>query len=168
MIGQQQKLLCHFKPSYSQLTVHYVIQINIVKILRIFIHILQPKRSLSTYINIKLARPDIASGVISNGLDMPIYHFNLQDGQSYPDVAGSEYPDLDAARTEAVRRSGVLLRDNATSFWGGNGWKLIVTDQNGMILFTLHFLAVASPATERYGATRPELPPDLSSMTPMI
>ena len=83
---------------------------------------------------------------------MPIYHFNVEDGVKYPDVNGTEYPDLESARTEAVKRSGSLLRDNAESFWGGHGWKLIVTDTNQMVLFTLHFLAVSSPATERYGA----------------
>jgi hypothetical protein len=82
---------------------------------------------------------------------MPLYHFNVEDGKAYPDLTGSEFPDLDAARTEAVRRSGTLLRDNALSFWGGHGWKLVVTDAAGMILFVLHFLAVSSPATEYYG-----------------
>lgn len=83
---------------------------------------------------------------------MPLYHFNVEDGVAYPDIEGSEYPNLDAVRTEAVRRSGTLLRDNALSFWGGHGWRLIVTDAAGMIMFTLHFLAVSSPATEHYGA----------------
>lgn len=83
---------------------------------------------------------------------MPLYHFNVEDGVVYPDLEGSEFPDLEAARTEAVRRSGTLLRDNAMSFWGGHGWKLVVTDASGMIMFTLHFLAVSSPATEFYGA----------------
>ncbi|WP_404710356.1 DUF6894 family protein [Sphingomonas sp. MMS24-J13] len=83
---------------------------------------------------------------------MPIYHFNVADGKDYPDLEGSDYPDLDSARTEAVKRSGELLRDNAQSFWGGHGWKLTVTDAGGMVLFTLHFMAVSSPATERYGA----------------
>ena len=83
---------------------------------------------------------------------MPLYHFNIEDGAAYPDVEGTEYPDLEAARTEAVRRSGALLRDNSRSFWGGNGWKLIVTDAAGMVMFTLYFLAVSSPATDHYGA----------------
>lgn len=82
---------------------------------------------------------------------MPLYHFNVEDGVAYPDLEGTHCPDLEAARTEAVRRSGALLRDNAGSFLGGHGWKLIVTDAAGMIMFTLHFLAVSSPATEHYG-----------------
>jgi hypothetical protein len=83
---------------------------------------------------------------------VPIYHFNIEDGRKYPDVQGSEFPDLESVRTEAVKRSGQLLRDNAQSFWGGDGWKLTVTDASAMVLFTLHFLAVSSPATDQYGA----------------
>jgi hypothetical protein len=88
---------------------------------------------------------------------MPIYHFNVEDGQKYPDLAGSELPDLEAARTEAIRRIGELLRHNTLSFWGGHGWKLVVTDADEMILFALHFLAVSAPATEYYGE-RPVAP----------
>jgi hypothetical protein len=83
---------------------------------------------------------------------MPLYHFNVEDGRKYPDITGTEFDNLEAARTEAVKRSGTLLRDNAESFWGGHGWKLVVTDDHHMVLFTLHFLAVSSPATDRYGA----------------
>ena len=82
---------------------------------------------------------------------MPLYHFNVEDGAAYPDVEGTECADLEAARAEAILRSGALLRDHSSSFWGGHGWKLIVTDDAGMIMFTLHFLAVSSPATEFYG-----------------
>ncbi len=118
------------------------------------------------YVNIQRGKYNSTGTCIINlGASlMPLYHFNVQDGQNYPDLSGSEYPDLEGARTEAVRRSGELLRDNAQSFWGGNGWKLVVTDEAGMILFTLHFLAVSSPATERYGADLPELPPNSSAV----
>ena len=83
---------------------------------------------------------------------MARYHFNVEDGQKYPDDEGSEFPDLESVRNEAVRRSGVLLRDHSESFWSGQGWRLVVTDSVGMIMFTLHFLAVSSPATVTYGA----------------
>jgi len=58
------------------------------------------------------------------GSIMPLYHFNIEDGVAYPDLEGAHCLDLEAARTEAVRRSGQLLHDNAVSFWGGRGWKL--------------------------------------------
>ena len=88
---------------------------------------------------------------------MPRYHFHVEDGIAYPDLEGTECSSLEAARTEAVLRSGIVLHKNARSFWGGSGWKLIVTDAEGMVMFTLHFFAVSSPATEYYGhhATAP-------------
>jgi hypothetical protein len=81
---------------------------------------------------------------------MPRYHFHLDNGRSYPDVEGTIFPDLDEARTEAVKRSGTMLRENAETFWGGAGWKLTVTDETGLVMFTLHFAAVSSPATQGY------------------
>lgn len=81
---------------------------------------------------------------------MPRYHFNVQDGARYPDTVGTELPDLEAARMEAVGRIGALLRDNAESFWSGEKWDLTVTDENRMVMFTLHFLATNSPATQEY------------------
>ena len=83
---------------------------------------------------------------------MARYHFNIEDGLSYPDREGAEFPDLDSARIEAVRRSGTLLRDSAVNFWNGDAWKLIVTNSSGLIMFTLHFVAVNSPVTQHYAA----------------
>ena len=50
---------------------------------------------------------------------MPRYFFDVQDGKSFPDYDGCELPDLDAARIEAVRLLGGMLRDEAETFWGG-------------------------------------------------
>ena len=83
---------------------------------------------------------------------MDRYHFNIEDGSSYPDREGAEFADLEAARVEAVRRSGALLRDGAAQFWNGEAWKLVVTNGDGLILFTLHFVAVNSPVTQHYAA----------------
>jgi hypothetical protein len=81
---------------------------------------------------------------------MPRYHFNVQDGMQYPDTQGTALPNLEAARMEAVERIGALLRDNAESFWNGEKWNMTVTDENRMVMFTLHFLATNSPATQEY------------------
>jgi hypothetical protein len=82
---------------------------------------------------------------------MPIYHFDVGGWEGSSDLAGSEYPDLEGARAEAVRRSSDFIRDNALSFWGGQARQMVVTDAVGMILFVLHFFAVPSPATDHYG-----------------
>lgn len=83
---------------------------------------------------------------------MPRYHFNVQDGAYYPDVEGADYPDLASVRAAAVEKSSALLRDSAVNFWNGDAWKLIVTDASGLTLFTLNFMAVNAPATQRYDA----------------
>lgn len=78
---------------------------------------------------------------------MPIYHFNMYDGEHYPDTLGHELPDLAAARVEAVRFIGAHLTDDAERFWDGDEWKLEVTDSTGLILFCLTFMAINAAST---------------------
>jgi len=78
---------------------------------------------------------------------MPIYHFNVHDGVSMPDPEGHELPDLDAAKREAISLSGNLIRDMGEEFWQGDEWKLEVTDDLGLILFSLVFFATHAPST---------------------
>jgi hypothetical protein len=82
---------------------------------------------------------------------MPRYYFHLKDGRLSLDDYGIDLPDLGAARKEAVRYSGEVLRDGAhTTLWNGEPWNLWVTDQpagEGRTLFTLTFAAVDGEAT---------------------
>ena len=78
---------------------------------------------------------------------MPRFHFNVHDGTNIPDVEGAELPNLDAARREAVKLSGALLRDHADQFWTGEQWTMDVTDERGLILFSLLFVATNAPST---------------------
>jgi len=63
------------------------------------------------------------------------------------DDDGSEFPDIHAARKEALRYSTEVLRNEASdSLWDGEPWQLWVTDQpggGGNTFFTLNFFAVA-------------------------
>ncbi len=77
---------------------------------------------------------------------MPTFHFNVVDGVSIPDATGTELPDLYAARLEAVRYSGELLRDHADAFWIQHEWRIEVTDFAGLVLFAIHISAVEAPA----------------------
>jgi len=78
---------------------------------------------------------------------MQRYHFNLKDGRLSLDDDGSEFPDIHAARKEALRYSTEVLRNEASdSLWDGEPWQLWVTDQpggRGNTFFTLNFFAVA-------------------------
>ena len=80
---------------------------------------------------------------------MPRYYFNLKDGRESLDDVGSEFPDIHAARREAVRYSGEVLRDGGASLWEGSSWQLWVTDEpsgKGKTFFTLNFSAVQGAA----------------------
>ena len=70
---------------------------------------------------------------------MALYFFNIHDGQEFSDDQGSEFPNLDSARTGAVVLAADLLKDGASTFWDGEQWSLDVLDANGLALFTLRF-----------------------------
>jgi hypothetical protein len=76
---------------------------------------------------------------------VPRYHFNVHDGVSLPDPDGTELATLDAARVEAVRLAGQLLLDSGEEFWSNGDWKVDVTNDRGLILFTLMFSAFDAP-----------------------
>jgi hypothetical protein len=75
---------------------------------------------------------------------MQRYFFHVEDDTTTLDEMGTECPDLAAARDEAVRTSGEILRDGAAShLWSGKPWRMWVTqaDGGGKTLFTLTFHA---------------------------
>lgn len=75
-----------------------------------------------------------------------IYHFNLHDG---PGVSGSdevELRDLEEARIEAVRFAASILIDAPEEFWASEEWSLDVTDQAGLILFSICLSSNEAPA----------------------
>ena len=68
------------------------------------------------------------------------YVFNIQDGSDFPDRDGTELPDMKAVRTEAIRASAGMLRDNA-SYWDGTEWRINVVDDDGVTVLRLRFSA---------------------------
>ncbi|HEX4693142.1 DUF6894 family protein [Sphingomonas sp.] len=80
---------------------------------------------------------------------MPRYHFNIHDGTDVPDLEGVKLADLAAARIHATRYASDLLRDQQATFWNGNEWRMSVTDEHGLILFSLTFLATDAPVLGR-------------------
>ena len=76
---------------------------------------------------------------------MPRYFFNIEDGHTIIDNVGSEHPDLESARQEALVTSSETLRDGGgPHLWSGKPWRLWVTDQPGGVgktFFTLRFSA---------------------------
>lgn len=79
---------------------------------------------------------------------MPRFHFNVHDGSDYPDPEGTELPDVEAARKFAIRYFGDMLHAEPCTFWNGQEWKMEVTDEAGLLLFSLHFIGIDSPALD--------------------
>lgn len=76
---------------------------------------------------------------------MPIYHFHSADGAREPDESGIELPDLDTARSEAIRYSGAVLAHSPQQLWRTGHWRVEVNDENNVLLFTVVTLAIDAP-----------------------
>jgi hypothetical protein len=76
---------------------------------------------------------------------MSRYYFDIKDGQDFPDAEGSEWPDLNAARVEAVRYAAEVIKEMPERFWHCETWLMSVSDQHRQPLFTLKFIAETSP-----------------------
>ena len=72
---------------------------------------------------------------------MPRYFFDIKDGENLPDHTGSVWPDLAAARIEAVRYSAEVLKEMPDRFWNSEEWTMTVKDEAGIPLFALKFMA---------------------------
>jgi len=75
---------------------------------------------------------------------MPHYFFHVHDGTSMLDDTGSELADIGAAKAEALKLTGGLLREGRAGelFWSGRPWRLEVSDSpnpGGRTFFVLHF-----------------------------
>ena len=81
---------------------------------------------------------------------MPLFFFDIANGPDVqPDEDGTDLEGLNAARIEAVRLSGELLKSYPDRFWSTGEWNCTVRDENGLTLFVLHFFATGAPATLR-------------------
>ena len=67
---------------------------------------------------------------------MPCFHFNAHS-ELPSDRDGVNLPDIQAARTEAVRLAGAMLNEAPDRFWVGEEWVLDVTNCSGEVLFGL-------------------------------
>lgn len=76
---------------------------------------------------------------------MPRFHFHVHDGCSALDAEGTEFPDLQAARLEAIRLAGDILKHDARSITLGEDWRIEAADGAGLILFPMTLLVVEAP-----------------------
>lgn len=76
---------------------------------------------------------------------MPRYHFHSADGARDVDQEGFELPDLAAARDQAVRYAGSVLKENPDEIWEKGHWRVEVTNKENALLFTVVTLAIDAP-----------------------
>jgi hypothetical protein len=68
---------------------------------------------------------------------MARYFFNTEDGVLYADEDGVELPDLDAARSQAARIMGELLKEKPAELFDTGHLRVEVIDQTGAIVLIL-------------------------------
>lgn len=78
---------------------------------------------------------------------MPTYNFEVRTPTHALVTEGIDLPDSTAARVEAAKRIGDLLRRHAGEIWVDQDWQMDVTDERGLILYAILVSALMSPAT---------------------
>lgn len=82
---------------------------------------------------------------------MARYHFQVRTSSHVLIHDGVDLASLDDARIEAARRIGELLKEHAGLLWIEQDWRMDVTDQTGLILFS----ALNAPSTSKGAPGRP-------------
>ena len=72
---------------------------------------------------------------------MPRFYFHVRDGADIHDDVGTELPDIDAARNQAIASSAEMIGDHGRKFRLAEFWQMTVTDENGRELLELSFTA---------------------------
>ncbi len=68
---------------------------------------------------------------------MTRYFFHSEDGHPFRDREGVELADLAAAEREAVLALGEMIRDHADELIGRRPFRIIVTDRQQVVLFSV-------------------------------
>ena len=72
---------------------------------------------------------------------MPMYHFHTSNGSAFHDKDGTELPDVEVARTQAVLFLGTLLNDDPTILTSAGHLLMTVTDDDGVTIFEISVAA---------------------------
>lgn len=73
---------------------------------------------------------------------LALFFFDISDGSRETDADGTELANLDAARAEAIKFAGGLLRDHAHIIWDGHDLRVEVLDDRRSPLFAVVVSAV--------------------------
>lgn len=78
---------------------------------------------------------------------MACFHFVVRTDTHVLLSDSVDLPTLEAARVEAAKRVGSLLKTHADAIWEDKEWQMDVTDGSGLILFVINVSAMKSSAT---------------------
>ena len=81
-------------------------------------------------------------------------HTNNPIERNVQDDEGIEFSNIHEAKCQAVVYAGQLLRDVAEKFWDDADFEMTVTDESGLILFTMRVIGTEAPAIRQ--AARPD------------
>lgn len=88
---------------------------------------------------------------------MAFYYFHIEDG-AQRSAERIDLPSLEAARGQATAYLSALMHDAGTAPGTGDAWQLRVTDEMGLVCFSLQFAALGKAAqgvhSYRSGFTR--------------
>jgi hypothetical protein len=74
------------------------------------------------------------------------FHTNHPAELTVQDDEGMEFPSVHDAKCAAVKYAGQLLTDVAEHFWDTADFDLTVTDDKGLILFSMRVVGTEAPA----------------------
>ena len=77
---------------------------------------------------------------------VPRFFFHTEDGRCFSDEDGTDLPDLEAAKAEALRLIGEVAREDAAEFWATGELRVTVADHRNLTLFALDMSAIMPPA----------------------
>jgi hypothetical protein len=78
---------------------------------------------------------------------MPRYFFHTADGSRDRDLVGTELNNYREARAAAIQYAGDVLSHEPEQLWDDADFRIEVTDETGLMLFTVIMLAIDAPAT---------------------
>ena len=80
---------------------------------------------------------------------MPRFYFHTEDGRRFPDDEGTELANTAAAKDEATRILGEILKDDSEMLWATKDLRITVQDADHLTLFIIDTSVVESPSVRR-------------------
>ena len=78
------------------------------------------------------------------------FHTNHPSERDIQDDEGFDFPSIQEAKAQAVVYAGQLLCDVREHFWDTGDFELTVSDENGLILFSMRMIGIEAPAIRNF------------------